>query len=197
MLNKKRLVVWIVLFLLIAPLIVKADIISPMLKPLAQISIADLYIKYASIVDFFIVFVIFGVVAKFALGEKYGESTKGLAIVVGLMMSLAFAYFERRYNFNLGQLDFLAMLIFSCFLVFFLYMVLRGFGLSQKFSIAVMFIVTYAIVGAFFPSAYEWINYNSQNNFGVALLQLLIHIALIVAVVKLIISIVTFKNKID
>ncbi|RLE41649.1 hypothetical protein DRJ48_05140 [Candidatus Woesearchaeota archaeon] len=192
------IVLGILLFLLILPIAAAGSfVISPLLEPYARISIADLYLRYANLVDFFIVFVIFGGVAKFALSDKYGESSKGVALVAGLMLALAFAFFEKKYNFNFGNLGWLALVVFVSFIVFFLYSLMREFGAGARFSVAILFVIIYGLVGAFFPQAFEWLNENAQRSFGVALMQLVLHVALITAVIKIIISIVTFKNKID
>jgi len=171
--------------------------INEILEPFGDISIGQLYLQFSNVVDFFITFIIFAGIAKFALKGKYGESSKSVAVVSALILAFAFALFEVRTGFNFGELGYLSMTFFCGFLLFFIYSLARAFGAGSKFAIAILYIITYAMVGAFFPEAFDFINYHAGNSFGMAVLRLLLHVILIVAVVKLIISAVTFKNKFD
>ncbi|RLG40356.1 MAG: hypothetical protein DRO01_04260, partial [Thermoproteota archaeon] len=77
-----------------SPVVADGSLISPLLEPLAKISIGDLYMQYALIVDFFLSFIIFTGIAQFALKNLYQEHTKGVAFATGLILSFSFSFFE-------------------------------------------------------------------------------------------------------
>ena len=168
--------------------------LTTVLEPFANVSIADIYLRYASIVDFFLVFVIFGAIAKFAIGSKYGDTSKGVAVVVGLMMAIAFGFMESRYGFNIGSLGWISIIIFISFLLFFMFSMMTGMGANAKLSGAILFIVTYGAVSGLLPQVFEWMNTRAESSFGISLLLLAIHFVLITSVVKIIISVISAKN---
>ncbi len=195
---KKAGIIAICLFALLAsPVFADEFLSTSMFDQYSSISIADIYLRYASVVDFFIVFVIFGLVSKFALGQKYGEGSKGIALVVGLMLALGFAVFEQSANWNFGKMGPLSLLVFGGLLLVYLTSTMRGFGAGPRISAAIMYIVAYIAVGAFYPPLFTWLNENAKTNVAFSFVVLLLHIGLIAAVVWLVISLITFKNKMD
>jgi hypothetical protein len=194
---KKAGLFGLALLLCALPVAAEGFFISPLLAPLAEVSIGDLYMQYALIVDFFLAFIIFGGIAQFALKNIYKEHSKGVALAAALILAFAFSFFESRYGWTLGQLDWLAMIILMSFFVFFVYQTMRGFGAKPKLAMAVLYIIIYACVSAFLPWVMEFINVQARQSFGVAVIQLLIHVILITAVVKIIIGVINSRNEFD
>jgi len=195
---KKVGYIGIVLFLLIATF-AQADSSGyfSMLEPLESIDMGEIYERFHSIFDFFMLLVLFSAIAQFALGKVYGEHTKGAAIVVSLLLAFAFSLFSSRTGFYLGQLGGLSIAVFAGFVLFFLFLLLKGMGARTGLTLSLLFIVSYAIIGALLPEWYQWINEKATETFGFALVNLLIYVALITSVVKIIIGLIQGKNLID
>ncbi len=193
--KKAGMYIAIVVGLLLSVNLVSASqVLTPLFDTFANISIAEIYLRYASIIDFFLVLVIFGSIAKFSVGKLYGDSSNGLAVVVGLIMAISFSFMELKYGFVLGDLGWIAIMVFLAFLAFFLYNIMTGMGADPKFAGAVLFIISYAIIAGTIPQWFEWLNHTAEYSIGASLLVVLIHIVLITSVIKIIISVISGKN---
>jgi hypothetical protein len=150
------------------------DLLDNVFQPLKYIDLAQIYLEYASIVDFFIYLVFFLGLARVAFEKHFkGVGGKFIVVSVGVALSLAMVYAEDSMGFRLSRLGGLAILIFIFILSVMVYMIFKGIGISSGLAAAVIFF--YLALNALSPAFY---NKLTQS---LPLLNLLFLLALILA----------------
>ena len=190
--EKKHFKILTIFLLLISFLSISAsaeNIIDNALKPFKDFNIAETYSNYFYLIDFILFLMFFLGVARFALEKKFeGKSGMWIIRIVGIMMALGVSIAEKTYDFNLGKLNPLWLAIFFAILIFMLYKLFQGIGISGgKLGTGIIFLVTY------------WLIYGVSPKFGEALtkmpvigpwIYLLMQVLLIVGIVFLIMGVI-------
>lgn len=194
MLNIKKILYPIIFIISSSVVYAETNFLNKLLKPFFGWDIAGTYQRAYAFIDFVLYLFIFLYIARYALSKKFeGSAGKSLSVVIGIVLAIGMAVFERMFQFNLGKLAPLAGIIFFVVVALLSFNVLRGFGSGFAGASSWAFILLYGALSAIIP---QFLDYLYEH---VPLLQALLYLALLFAVfgaIKGLIDVISklFKN---
>ena len=194
MFNLKKILYPVIFIISSSIAYAQKNILNEILKPFFGWDIAGTYQRAYAFIDFVLYLFIFIYITRYALSKRFEGSTgKSLSVVIGIMLAIGMAVFERMFQFNIGKLAPLAGLIFFIVIAMLSFNVLKGFGSGFAGASSWAFILIYGALSGIIPQFLDFLYKH------VPLLEALLYLALMFAIfgaIKGLIDIISkwFKN---
>ncbi len=154
------------------------DPISSVLSVFGDFNVYDIYQNYWGIIDFILYLIIFIGLSQQTLGRRFqGRASSSISTGIGIALAIAAAFGARQFNFRLGDMAPIALLIFILLIAMEMAYVTHRLIGDWKPAIAAAFLLTYFAINAVAPFIMDWLR--ERVPFIASVFSILVIIALI------------------
>lgn len=165
---------------------VQANLLEDAFAPLRDLNLPSFYANYSSVLDAIIFVIIFVGLAQVTLGKRFGNTSGGKAVVVGvgLALALSLVIMEQTMDFSIAQFGPYAAAVFVLLAASVLFYLLKTLGVDSIGSFCTSYVIVYFMLRAVVPSFFYWVRAHAPGLHGLVALGALI--CLFAAVWKLV-----------